>query len=283
VAAVARAGRDEQLADLARQHVDVRPRETPQVAWGVDPLEYHRLFFAASAPHPGDWGAFREDIRAGGGYLAAVQEVRPPKGAPVPLRQRRVWTDLARIFSTVFNPFLTAFALFVILAHAFGTGTVGFWKLLFASTFFTSIGPMLFIFWLYATGRIADMDMSRREEREAVFTAFVLFYLGGTATLWLLHAPAMITASMAGYAASALVVQLITRYWKISTHALGITAPLIALVYLYGTQPLPFLVLIPIVCWARVYLKAHTVLQVIAGGALGAVTVVLFFHIFHVV
>jgi membrane-associated phospholipid phosphatase len=212
-----------------------------------------------------------------------VQQAPRPGKAPVPLRQRRVWRDLARIFSTVFNPFLTAFALFVILAHAFGSGTIGFYKLLFTSTFFTSIGPMLFILWLYATDRIADLDMSQREEREAVFSAFVIFYLAGTATLWLLHAPAMIIASMAGYAASALIVQLITRYWKISTHALGITAPLIALVYLYVTQPLPFMILIPIVCWARVYLKAHTVLQVVAGAALGAASVVVFFHVFGVV
>ena len=204
-------------------------------------------------------------------------------GAPVTLRQRRVWRDLARIVSTIFNPFLTAFALFVILAHAFGSGTLGFYELLFASTFFTSLGPMLFILWLYASDRISDLDMSVREEREAVFSAFVVSYLAGTATLWLLRAPPMMIAAMAGYAASAIVIQLITRYWKISTHALGITAPLVALLYLYGTQPLPFLVLIPIVCWARVYLKAHTVLQVVAGCALGAASVVVFFKLFRVV
>jgi membrane-associated phospholipid phosphatase len=207
---------------------------------------------------------------------------RAPR-APVPFRRRRVWSDLARIFSTVFNPFLTSFALFVILAHAFGTGPIGFWELLFASTFFTSIGPMLFVLWLYATDRITDLDMSRRQEREAVFSAFVVFYLAGTIALWLLHAPPMLVASMAGYAASALVVQLITRYWKISTHALGITAPLVVLLVLYGREPIPFLVLIPIVCWARVYLRAHTVTQVVAGCALGAFSVLLFFRIFKIV
>ena len=49
-----------------------------------------------------------------------------------------------------------------------------------------------------------------------------------------------------------------------------------------GAAPLPFLVLIPIVCWARVYLKAHTPLQVIAGAALGAGSTILFFAIFGV-
>jgi membrane-associated phospholipid phosphatase len=87
---------------------------------------------------------------------------------------------------------------------------------------------------------------------------------------------------MAALAASALVVQIITMYWKISTHALGITAPLVASLYLFGREPLPFFVLIPIVCWARVYLKAHTILQVIAGTALGALSTVIFFALFRI-
>lgn len=203
--------------------------------------------------------------------------------APIPIKNRRVWRDLAKILSTVFNPFMTALALFIILAHARATDTDNFWWLLFLSTFFTSIGPMLFVFWLYATDRISDLDMSIREEREKVFGAFVVFYLLGTFALWLFHCPTLLIATLAGYTLSTAIVQYITRYWKISTHALGITAPLVALSLLYGKQPLPFLVVIPMVCWARVYLRAHTVMQVLAGAALAIFSVVLFFWLFHIV
>ena len=209
----------------------------------------------------------------------------PNRGAP-PIRLRfrkRVWTDTARIFSTVCNPFLTSLALFVILAGGRSANASDFWILLFNSAFFTSVAPMLFVFFLYATDRISDLDMSIRAERERVFLAFVAFYALGATDLWLIHAPPIMTASMAAYAASALVVQWITRYWKISTHALGITAPLVALSVLYGVRPLPFFVLIPIVCWSRVYLRAHTLAQVAAGMALALATTLLFFRIFHVV
>jgi len=193
---------------------------------------------------------------------------------PLPLRVRpRVWTDVARIFSTVCNPFVTSLALFVVLAGARSHGATDFWVLLFNSAFFTSIGPMVYIFVLYATDRISDLDMSIRSERQKVFGAFVLALIG---------APTIMTATMAALAASSLVVQIITMFWKISTHALGITAPLVASLYLFGREPLPFFVLIPIVCWARVYLRAHTVAQVIAGTALGALSTVVFFALFHV-
>ncbi|MGH7715771.1 MAG: phosphatase PAP2 family protein, partial [Vulcanimicrobiaceae bacterium] len=190
--------------------------------------------------------------------------------------------DVARAVSTVCNPFVVPLVLFVLLCagktHTFGQ----FWYRLSVCAVFTSIGPMLVLLWLYTTDRITDLDMSDREERRKVFTVFVVFFLIGTAVLLVTRAPAILTASMAGYTAAAIVVQAITRFWKISTHAVGITAPLVALTYLYGEDPLPFLVLIPLVGWSRVYLKAHTVAQVCAGTLLGVVSVVLFFRIFHV-
>jgi membrane-associated phospholipid phosphatase len=210
--------------------------------------------------------------------------VQVPLPSPTPLRVRkRVWTDVARIVSTVCNPFLTSLALFVILADDRSNGATDFWILLFNSAFFTSIAPMLFIFFLYATDRISDLDMSIRTERERVFIAFVVFYALGALDLWLIHAPAIMIASMAAYALSTLIVQWITRYWKISTHALGITAPLVALTVLFGQRPAPFYILIPLVGWSRVYLRAHTPLQVIAGTLLAIVTVLLFFRVFHIV
>jgi len=204
---------------------------------------------------------------------------------PIPIKKKRdVWRDLARIFSTIFNPFLTSLALFIILSHARATNVSNFWWLLFLSTFFTSIGPMLFVFCLYSTDRISDLDMSIRSERETVFGAFVIFYLVGTLSLWVTHSPKLLIAAMAGFTLSTIVVQYITRYWKISTHALGITAPLVALTLLYGWDELvPFWVLLPMVCWARVYLRAHTVAQVIAGCALATFSVVFFFWLFKIV
>lgn len=205
-----------------------------------------------------------------------------PLQAIVPIKKRGVWRELARTLSTIFNPFLTAFALFVILADIVAKDTLDFWRLLFVSTFFVSVGPMLYVFWLNATDRISDLDMSVRVEREMVFSAFVIFDALGAATLWLIHAPRLMIAAMLGYLVSTLVVQYITRYWKISTHAIGITAPLAALTLVYGRQPLPFMVLIPMVCWARVYLKSHTVAQVVAGCALAVTTTAFFFSLFHV-
>ncbi|MGC8484561.1 MAG: phosphatase PAP2 family protein, partial [Candidatus Baltobacteraceae bacterium] len=99
---------------------------------------------------------------------------------------------------------------------------------------------------------------------------------------WAAHAPLLMRAALAGYAVSGAVIQVITRYWKISTHALAISAALTVIVFLDGRSPLPFLVLIPMVGWARVYLRAHTLAQVIGGSILGIGSVTVLFDLFHI-
>lgn len=197
-------------------------------------------------------------------------------------RSHRVYTDVARIISTIFNPFLTAIALLAILAHAVSTSTYDFWFYSAFTGFFTTFGPMGYVFWLYQAGKIDDLDMSDREQRAAVFGIFVLFYLVGAITLALIRGPQLLIAMMFGYGVSSTVVLTITRSWKISTHALGITAPVVALLLLYGREPLPLLILIPLVGWSRWYLRAHTLAQVIAGAVLGAATTAIFFHLFNI-
>jgi membrane-associated phospholipid phosphatase len=263
VTTVYRTDRDQAIADFLSQYVDIRPGEAREVGGGPESFEEHGHPFNAAKAEP--------------------MQRTAPLPPPIPLRPRtRVWIELARFVSTVCNPFLTSLALFALLAWVEAKTTASFWVFLGASTFFTTLAPLAFVFWLYASGRISDLDMSIRAEREKVFVIFVVCFVLGTITLWLLGAPSILTASMAGYAISSLVVQWITRYWKISTHALGITAPLVALWALYGSRPLPFFVLIPIVGWARVYLRAHTLLQVLAGTALAAISTFVTFRLFHI-
>lgn len=61
------------------------------------------------------------------------------------------------------------------------------------------------------------------------------------------------------------LLSIITRFWKISLHLSLNTAGSILINFLFGWQ-LPFLFLsIPIIAWARYYLKRHTVAQLLGG------------------
>jgi len=90
--------------------------------------------------------------------------------------------------------------------------------------------------------------------------------MAGGLTLWLLKAPPMITALILCYAGNTLVMMTITIRWKISVHASGITGPATVLIEGLGAWGgLFFLLLFP-VAWARIRLKAHTPMQILAGA-----------------
>ncbi len=71
------------------------------------------------------------------------------------------------------------------------------------------------------------------------------------------------------YATNTLAVTAINTKWKISAHAVGASGPLTSLAITFGWEVLPLFVLMLVVAWARIELKAHTRSQVTAGALLG--------------
>jgi membrane-associated phospholipid phosphatase len=201
----------------------------------------------------------------------------------VGIRRHRAAVEFAKTLSTIFNPFICAAALFIIVSHAFSTTTKEFWILSTVSVILFTGAPLLCLLYLYVTGRISDFDMSDRSEREKIFLVILAFDLIAAVGFTLAGAPVQIVAIAWGYWGVALGAMLITRYWKISTHAFGIAGPFACMFVLFKLQPLPYVALVPLVCWARVYLRAHTVAQVLAGVALAVASTVLFFRLFHVI
>ena len=198
------------------------------------------------------------------------------------IREHRALTEFARALSTIFNPFLTATALFIIVSHAFAHhSTLQFWAFSTVGVLAFTIAPLTFVLYLYLTGRISDFDISERPERERVFAGFVVIYLIAAVSLSLAHAPVQLQAITWGYWGTALATMVITRWWKISTHAFGIAGPFAAMFVLFNLQPLPYVALVPLVGWARVHLRSHTVGQVLGGAALAVANTVIFFRLFH--
>jgi membrane-associated phospholipid phosphatase len=199
------------------------------------------------------------------------------------IRRHRAAVEFAKALSTIFNPFICAAALFIIVSHAYSASTKEFWVLSALSVTLFAVLPLLVLVFLYVTGRISDFDMTDRFEREKIFLVLVVIDLLAAAGMTIGGAPVQIIAIAWGYWGTALGTMIITRYWKISTHAVGIAGPFAVMFVLFKLQPLPYAALVPLVCWARVYLRAHTLAQVLVGCALALVSVVVFFRLFHVI
>lgn len=135
---------------------------------------------------------------------------------------------------------------------------------------FAGIMPIsLVLLWFRGKNIQIDIDIPERTDRNYPLLLVILSYAIGVIVLYMLNAPAITTVLMFCYLSNTLVVFFINLYWKISIHSMGVAGPAAALIYIFGSTGVLFMLIIPLVMWSRVYLKEHTVLQVIMGAMLG--------------
>ena len=186
---------------------------------------------------------------------------------------------MAERISDVLNPYWASAPFFFLVAADSSTNIAkGFLYWLICALFF-SVLPMWDINRRIRRGLVADMHISRREDRIRPF----LFALGcavcGLAAIYIANAPAPIKAVSWMVVLTGAVITALTAVWKVSLHAAGVSAISIALIALYGLLALPILLLIPLVFWARLTLKKHSPAQLVAGSLIAAgIAAAVFWH-----
>jgi membrane-associated phospholipid phosphatase len=133
----------------------------------------------------------------------------------------------------------------------------------------SSLGVSAYVVYLKVAGKVGSLDLDLREERTKPFIVGVSCYFLGFIALYALNAPPLITWLMFSSLTTTLLVQLITRWWKVSIHATGISGTVTAWAFQFGTVVYPCFLLIPIVSASRVILHKHTTGQVIVGSLIG--------------
>jgi membrane-associated phospholipid phosphatase len=196
-----------------------------------------------------------------------------PKNLRAGCETDKMQSTAAQLISHAFNaPVMAALAFLWMLLPEKGQRLVAHEVI---SLTFATLIPLLLLFYLQRAGRIPDIYASQRESRATPFLGAISSYLAGTTALLATAAPKIVTALMLCYLGNSLIMMLITRVWKISVHASGITGPATVLIYSVGVAALPVLLLVIPVGWARIMLKAHTPAQVLAGGLLTIATTLL--------
>ena len=145
------------------------------------------------------------------------------------------------------------------------------------SLLFTIIIPTILFLLFFKMGWVSDLNLTVRKERIlptfiVLLLFFVLYYLVRNAEGINVEFVSILLGSIIGI----LIANIVTVFWKISIHSLGVTGVLGSLVALfYATEEtLPvavyiFLAIAIIVGASRIILKRHTPMQVIMGSILG--------------
>ncbi|MBT3999433.1 MAG: hypothetical protein HOF03_05825 [Candidatus Marinimicrobia bacterium] len=141
--------------------------------------------------------------------------------------------------------------------------------LLFIISFlFTTLFSIATVFYMKKKGIVSNMDVSNRDERIQPLVYGTIYCGLGFILLRYFNAPALIQGLMFCYAFNTAIVWQITKKWKISIHAIGLSGPLVAL-WIHGFHfPIIMGIALVLLCVSRVILKAHTPAQVIAGATM---------------
>ena len=156
----------------------------------------------------------------------------------------------------------------------------------------TCVLPMATIALLHNFKFIKDKRMVKRDERLLPYIAATVFYLGAVWYLAYTHEPQWMVMFAAGGALACLISTLVNLKWKISAHMAGMGGLLGMLCQLDAmdlevVSPawMMFYIIVAIgLCGllgsARMLLKRHTFMQVVAGWANGFLCVSLMMRLF---
>lgn len=142
----------------------------------------------------------------------------------------------------------------------------------------TCIIPLIFLSVLRHYKLIKDIHVDVREQRLLPYLFSAVCYGVSAYYLYYWHSPRWLVMFMVGAAITILVVTLINLRWKISAHMAGIGG-IIALIYQIHIQGLSAFNLLWLLCitiivagmlgTARLVLRKHDLLQVLAGVVVG--------------
>src|SRR5215469_7817281 len=82
--------------------------------------------------------------------------------------------------------------------------------------FFLTLGPLVFILLGVRSGKLSDIDLSRRSERTWPFLFGLASTMLGLSVLLYLHGPGVLETALIGTAVGTMVLMVTTWWWKIS-------------------------------------------------------------------
>ena len=143
----------------------------------------------------------------------------------------------------------------------------------------TFIIPFILLLFLWRKGYIDSLHIDKAQQRTMPYIYTLVCY--GFWTYFLhstIHMPSFIVWIAVGAIIALLAVALINHWWKISAHLTGIGGlfgGICSFSLCYSTLPIwliiSLLILSLLLMYARLYLKAHTPMQVVCGYLLGII------------
>ncbi|MFG3253274.1 hypothetical protein [Streptomyces sp. NPDC048172] len=125
-------------------------------------------------------------------------------------------------------------------------------------------------------GSLTDKHVRVRKQRIVPLAASLVSVVVGIVLLYVLDAPKDVSALVVAMLVGLASVLLVTVWWQISAHNAVAGGSVMILLLVFGLPALPTALIVFLIGWSRRLLKAHTMVQLVCGTALGAISAIVF-------
>ncbi|MFA6082009.1 MAG: hypothetical protein WC773_01150 [Patescibacteria group bacterium] len=178
----------------------------------------------------------------------------------------KIFDNLAKIISIVFSPYLiNMFAPIILILFVNGQNMSSIFYIELWYLFDVAL-PGLYIVRIQGRKFISDLHIQNKDNRLLPMLMIVLCSALLVIIYQYIDAPKLIIISAFVFFVNTIVILSITIFWKISIHIAAYSGIISILGLVISGQAFWLMLLIPLIIWARVRRKRHTVWQGIWGG-----------------
>ncbi|OGH06565.1 MAG: hypothetical protein A2171_02855 [Candidatus Levybacteria bacterium RBG_13_35_9] len=186
---------------------------------------------------------------------------------------------IAKIISTVLNPLVILSVLpFLLLYRSSSNFQMSiFWETI--SLIFLGIFSAFVLGGVYL-GYFSDLDISNRKQRISLLSFALLLSAVYIGFLYFFNAPKILFVVTFGLMLGLWAAEIINKKFKLSIHVAAITGFASFLVLAHGFQYIGAYLLVPLVAWARIKTRNHSLYQTIAGAVFSLLLTLVIYIIF---
>ncbi len=177
---------------------------------------------------------------------------------------------LANIVAYLLHPVtLTLPAVFLIVyTSTFDFNLSLYWT--FLSVVFTAIISVFVLFGV-KKGFFNNIDVSNRKQRVILYPVVIAVVLLFAFFVFSQNGPRSLVYASCMFVAALIIFDIVNTRIKASIHVAAVASLVTGVVYHYGSSAYLLILLIPLMAWARIVEKRHTLRETIVGGVMGVI------------
>jgi membrane-associated phospholipid phosphatase len=177
---------------------------------------------------------------------------------------------LANIVAYTLHPVtLTIPAVFLIVFISTHNANLAFYWT-FVSLVFTGVISTFVLFGV-KKGFFNNIDVSNRKQRIILYPVVIIVVLLFGFIVYSLNGPRSLVYASCMFVAALILFDVVNTKIKASIHVASVASLVTGVVYHYGGISYLLIFLIPLMAWARIKEKRHTLRETIVGGIMGTV------------